>query len=199
MARILHHFVTSPFSRRVRLALAHKHLDAELVDVRAVPNGHANLAKLWPLRTVPVLVDDGIVIGDSAAIVRHLDRKHPSPRVMTDSDLELVTCVLVEGVVEGLVNAGTRYWQPSDKVKKEIRERIDGAAKELARLAPDLGGWSWAEMTLYTAIAWIQGFPGRVATNTNIQQIVSLGFEVPNQLVAWAAQHSERADVRALG
>jgi glutathione S-transferase len=203
LARVLHHFVTSPFSRRVRLALAHKKLDVELVDVRAVPNGHANLAKIWPLRTVPVLVDDGEVIGDSMAIARHLEAKHRENPIFTDTALEITTCVLVEGLVDGLVNAGTRYHFPNDPrwpgVRTEVVQRIDAAALALVERAPRLRGWTFAEMSLYAAIAWIQGFPGRVASNTNIQQIVSLGFRLPEPLIAWAAQHSERDDVRALG
>ena len=76
---ILYHFPTSPFARRVRLALAHKKLSAELRDARAVPEHRAEVNRLNPLHTVPVLVDEGTVVVDSTAICHYLERKFPDP------------------------------------------------------------------------------------------------------------------------
>ena len=56
--RRLFHFPTSPFARRVRLALAHKGLTTELCDVRAHPEFLEESRRLSPLKTIPVLVEE---------------------------------------------------------------------------------------------------------------------------------------------
>lgn len=61
----------SPYCWRIRMALAHKGLSAKLIPwhfgEKKLPRGHSK---------VPVLVDDGEVIGDSSAIARHLEEKY---------------------------------------------------------------------------------------------------------------------------
>src|SRR5438309_1344677 len=99
MPRVLYHFPTSPFSRRVRLALAHKDLDAELRDARADPSQMEIVKSKWPLRTVPLLDDDGVWIGDSTAIVRHLDSRYPQKPIFNDDPRTLEVTALVDGVL----------------------------------------------------------------------------------------------------
>ncbi len=49
------------------------------------PADAAAWAQAWPLRKMPVLVDDGQVIVETDAIVEHLDRVHPGPaRLLPD-------------------------------------------------------------------------------------------------------------------
>ena len=80
--RTLYHFQYSPFSRRTRLALAHKGLDCELREPRETPAFLEEARKLVPFRTIPVLVDGGQAMGDSTAIVHWLDRAYASgPRL----------------------------------------------------------------------------------------------------------------------
>jgi glutathione S-transferase len=61
----------SPYCWRIRMALAHKSLNAKLIGWhygdKRLPGGNT---------TVPVLVDDGQVIGDSTAIAIHLEQKY---------------------------------------------------------------------------------------------------------------------------
>src|SRR5262245_10535407 len=112
----LYHFPTSPFSRRVRLALALKGIQAELKDGRATPAFHDEARAKWPLRTMPVFVtDDGRALGDSTAIVRFLDAAYPNaPRVFpADPDALLATVeitALCDGALDNIVNVGTRYY-----------------------------------------------------------------------------------------
>jgi hypothetical protein len=76
--RRLYHFPMSPYSRRVRLVLHHKGLEAELIDPRTDPAAMATLRGLYPMCTAPVLVDgDGTALGDSGAIARYLERAYP--------------------------------------------------------------------------------------------------------------------------
>jgi glutathione S-transferase len=75
--RALYHFCLSPFSRKVRIALREKGLDAELVNERVWERRDAFLA-LNPAGQVPVLVEPhGLVIADSVAICEYLDEVYP--------------------------------------------------------------------------------------------------------------------------
>jgi glutathione S-transferase len=70
----------APFStnvERVALALAHKGLEVESVVIDYADRSPVEAVSGQPL--VPVLVDDGVPIADSAAILRHLEDKWPEP------------------------------------------------------------------------------------------------------------------------
>jgi glutathione S-transferase len=69
-----------PFStnvERVALALAHKSIGVEWVDID--PRDRSEVERVSGQRLVPVLVDDGRVIVDSTAILRHLEELQPEP------------------------------------------------------------------------------------------------------------------------
>ena len=71
-----------PFStnvERVALALAHKGLAVEWIDVDPRDRGPVRAVSGQDL--VPVLVDDGLVVSDSPAILRHLEERRPEPRL----------------------------------------------------------------------------------------------------------------------
>lgn len=75
--RILHHLPLSPYSRKVRLALAEKRIAFEL-RVEKVWERRPEFLQLNPAGTVPVLVEEnGLVIADSYAICEYLDEAYP--------------------------------------------------------------------------------------------------------------------------
>lgn len=76
--RTLHHLWLSPFSRKVRLVLAEKKLDVDLVAEPVWERRPALLA-LNPAGEVPVLVEPegGPVVCDSAAICEYLEETYP--------------------------------------------------------------------------------------------------------------------------
>jgi glutathione S-transferase len=213
--RTLYHYPYSPFSRRTRLALAHKGLDGELRDPRATPAFAEEVRKLVPFRTIPVLVDGGRAMGDSTAIVHWLDRAYPSaPRlwpVGEGSADAFQIAALVDVVLNGVIDAGTRYYPLRHdaawlEVKTEMVGRAQKAANALGERAAALGrgtvskdGWSAADMWLLTLVMWFESMPARVATTANIRQVVELGLELPRTLNAWADAHRGRDDVKSLG
>ena len=70
----------APFStnvERVSLALAYKGLRAESVEIEYADRSAVIAVSGQEL--VPVTVDDGIVVNDSLAILRHLERRYPDP------------------------------------------------------------------------------------------------------------------------
>ncbi|MFN3231386.1 MAG: glutathione S-transferase family protein [Alphaproteobacteria bacterium] len=71
--RRLYHLWLSPFSRKVRLALAEKHLEAELVS-EPVWERRPEFLALNPAGTVPVFIDeDGTRVADSQPICEYLE------------------------------------------------------------------------------------------------------------------------------
>jgi glutathione S-transferase len=216
-ARRLFLFPTSPFSRRVRLALAHKHLEAELLDGRAEPKHLDEARRLYPLRTMPVLQEpDGRVLGDSTAIVHYLDRAYPEapglwPTRPPDAHAAFEVATLVDVALNTVVDLGTRYYalrhDPAwPNVKDEMLGRVTLALAALEARARGREnkaiteiGWCAADMYLFTATAWIEGWPARVNASPLVAQLVSLGLVLPAGLSRWADTHRARADVRALG
>jgi glutathione S-transferase len=212
--RTLYHFRYSPFSRRVRLALARKGLAAELREARENPAFGEEARRLVPLRTIPVLVDGPRAMGDSTAIMHWLDAAYPdAPRLWpggaeAEEALEVVT--LVDAALNGVVDLGTRYYTLRDHpswsaVKDEMLGRAQLAADDLARrarlaagttLCPS--GWSAADIALLTMTLWIEGWAERASSSANIAQLMTLGFRLPSELSRWADAHRARADVVAL-
>jgi glutathione S-transferase len=218
--RILYHFRHSPFSRRARLALAHKNLDCDLRDGRENPAWIAEARRLVPQRTMPVLVDEGRAIADSTAITHWLDAAHPGgAKIWPEGEDALDVfrvAALVDVVLNSVVNLGTHFYplrnHPSwPSVKDEMLGRARDAAEALAgmvagasspasspRATISRGGWSAGDMWLYTMIAWFEGLPARAPSGGNPAQILTLGFSLPSALHKWGDAHRQRADVASL-
>ena len=90
--RILYHFWLSPFSRKVRIALFEKGLEAELVVEKYWDRRREFLA-MNPAGQVPVLTEaDGTVLTDSQAIVEFLEDCHPDPTLLGRGPLDRAEC-----------------------------------------------------------------------------------------------------------
>ena len=77
----LYHFALSPFCRKVRLVLAEKRIEVELVEERYWERG-ADFLRRNPAGKVPVLKADGRTMAESQAICEYLDEMHPEPPLM---------------------------------------------------------------------------------------------------------------------
>ena len=83
MALTLYYLSGSPYAWRVWLALEHKRMAYELktLSYDAGDFKKPEFASLTPRHKVPVLVDDGFVLWESAAILEYLEEKQPEPRL----------------------------------------------------------------------------------------------------------------------
>lgn len=84
---VLHGYFRSSCSYRVRIALNLKQLDYRYVPVhvgRGEQHDEAFL-KLNPGRAVPVLIDEGIVITQSLAIIEYLDERYAKHPLLPDN------------------------------------------------------------------------------------------------------------------
>jgi glutathione S-transferase len=80
--RVLHHLPLSPFSRKVRLALAEKRLPFEL-RLEKVWERRPEYLEMNPAGTVPTLVEDnGLIIPDSGVICEYLDEAYPDTSLL---------------------------------------------------------------------------------------------------------------------
>lgn len=211
--RTLYHFEQSVFSRRTRLALAHKGIEVELKDGRADAKFLAEARALQPLRTMPVLVEeDGSALGDSNAITAYLDiayRDGPSlfPQDGKAARRALAVMTAIDVAMNAVVDLGTRLdalqndeaWTA---VKAERMARAQDAIEFVAAnaTAAHLAGdaWSAADIWVYSATRWVAAWPGRVTSSPQIAKIITLGFKLPEPLLAWAKHHDDRPGVRSI-
>jgi glutathione S-transferase len=77
----LYSFKLCPFAHRVRLTLAEKRLDAELVEIN-LKDKPADFLSISPSGRVPVLVHDAKRIWESAVIMEYLEEAFPEPPLM---------------------------------------------------------------------------------------------------------------------
>jgi glutathione S-transferase len=74
----------SPFARKVRMVLRFKGLEYRSIDALALDE-HERLTGVNPRAEVPVLVDDDVVVADSADIVAYLEDRFPKPAAFPSS------------------------------------------------------------------------------------------------------------------
>ncbi len=80
MLRLYHHPL-SPFCRKVRLTLAEKKLEVELVEERYWEKAPEFLRRN-PAGKVPILRMNGRMLSESQAICEYIDELHPEPPLM---------------------------------------------------------------------------------------------------------------------
>jgi glutathione S-transferase len=131
-----------PFStnvERVALALGHKGLEVEYVDVD--PADRSEVRRVSGQELVPVLDDDGRIVVDSMTIVAYLEERHPERRLYpADPARRAETLVFIDWF--------NRVWKrPPNELEAELREpepdraRVDALGQQIAdalRLFDDL-------------------------------------------------------------
>jgi glutathione S-transferase len=79
----LYHAPISPNSNRVWMTLLEKGLEFELVEVKL--NGEQfkpEFLAISPFHHIPALVDNGLNLVESLAILDYLDSKYPTPKML---------------------------------------------------------------------------------------------------------------------
>jgi glutathione S-transferase len=200
----LFHFPTSPFSARVRIALALKSVPVELVDCRADAARLAQARSLAPTGTIPVFVaGDGQVLVDSGSIVRWLDLTFPTPRLFPAGPSELSTtlrvCDYVDSALNTIVDIGTRAYvlHEAPGWNAYVAQRLERVHATLGALVrevdaldrPTVGpdGINAADLWVATLVKWFENVPGRAPTTPLAAQILTLGVRMPEALHAYAS------------
>ena len=80
----LYHLPLSPFCRKVRLVLAEKKVEVELIEERYWEKSPEFLKKS-PSGKIPILQLDGMLLTESTPICEFLEDLYPQPKLMPDS------------------------------------------------------------------------------------------------------------------
>lgn len=137
--------LTSPFARKVAIALAEKKYEYQLVE--ATPWGTDNAMHVWnPLGKLPVLLlDDGTALYDSRVIVEYLDTVSPVARLIPEPGRQRIAVKRWEALADGISDAvlaivveGRRpQRQQSREWIARQQRKIDEGVAELARELDD--------------------------------------------------------------
>jgi glutathione S-transferase len=78
----IHGIFGSPFVRELRIALEEKGLPWDWAPFPLGAQKQEPYISLHPFGKIPAIVDDGFVLYESQAILRHIDRKAPAPALI---------------------------------------------------------------------------------------------------------------------
>jgi len=146
---------TSPYGRKVRIALAEKKFEYELSEV--TPWAPDNPVHAWnPLGKVPVLLlDDGTHVYDSRVIVEYLDTVSPVSRLIPEPARQRIMVRRIEALADGINDAAIAIVLESRRPQKQQsaawiarqRQKIEAGVAELSR---ELGDRQWCNGEGYT-------------------------------------------------
>ncbi|MFN3615948.1 MAG: glutathione S-transferase family protein [Rubrimonas sp.] len=117
--RRLYHLPLCPRSRKIRLVLGEKRLEAELIEERTWDR-RLDFLRLNPAGDVPVLVGEGIALADSAAIFEYLEETGPEPRLLPSDPVERAEARRLVGWFDGKFNAEVTDKLVSERAMKRI-------------------------------------------------------------------------------
>ena len=161
--------LTSPYVRKVRIVLKEKGLTHDLI-VEGPADAAGNVARLNPLRAIPLLVrDDGEVFFDSPMICEYIDSLNDKPRLYPASGearwQALRWQALSQGMMEATVTRMLEGRKPAEKQDASViakhEARIAAALAFAAERVPASGFISGstigiADITLAAALGYIE-------------------------------------------
>ena len=146
---------TSPYARKVRIVLAEKKIECDLIE-ESPWSAESCVQQYNPLGKVPVLVlDDGSTLFDSRVIVQYLDTVSPVSRLIPEAGRQRIAVKRWEAIADGICDAASAIViERRRPAKQQSGEWIDrqSAKVELAlkELASDLGERAWCNGEAYS-------------------------------------------------
>lgn len=146
---------TSPYVRKVRIVLAEKKVEYQLVE--ASPWSTDNpVHEYSPLGKVPVLVlDDGTTLYDSRVIVDYIDSVSPVARLIPDPTRQRILVRKWEALADGVCDAALAAVLERRRASKQqnaewINRQERKVAEGVNELARELGEKSWCNGEAYS-------------------------------------------------
>jgi glutathione S-transferase len=146
---------TSPYARKVRIALAEKKIEYDFVEESPWAE-QTTVPTYNPLGKVPVLVlDDGTTLFDSRVIVEYLDTVSPVSRLIPEPNRQRIVVKRWEALADGVCDAAVAVvleskrsarQQNKDWLDRQLR-KIDLGLKELGN---ELGEKVWCNGEAYS-------------------------------------------------
>ncbi|TRZ90581.1 MAG: glutathione S-transferase [Rhodocyclaceae bacterium] len=140
--------LTSPYVRKIRIVLAEKKIDYDLILDSPWEPGNQVVA-LNPLGKVPVLVlDDESTLYDSRVIAEYLDTVAPNNRLIPASGRERISVKRWEALADGILDAAVAAFLESRRPDGErspswIERQRDKTMRALRVMSDELGEQSW--------------------------------------------------------
>jgi len=159
---------TSPFARKVRIVLAEKKIDYELV-IDSPWLEDSKVPEINPLGKIPVLVlDDHTRLFDSRVIVEYIDNVTPNNKLFPAPNRERTEVKRWEALADGLCDAAVNALLEGKRPKKEqsaswIERQHGKVTRSLAFMAQELGDksfcmgthFSMADIAVGTALGYL--------------------------------------------
>jgi glutathione S-transferase len=147
--------LTSPFARKVRVALAEKKIEYELVE--AAPFApDTDVPSYNPLGKIPILVlDDGTNLFDSRVIAEYLDTVSPVSRLIPEPNRQRIAVKRWEALADGICDAAAAIVlegrRPAKQQSKDWVERQRAKIERgVTELASELGDKPWCNGEAYS-------------------------------------------------
>ena len=148
--------LTSPYVRKVRIVMAEKRLDYQLVPEDVW--GSDAILKSNPLGKVPCLVMEGSeAVFDSHVIVEYVDTLSPVGRLIPPSGRERVEVRTWEALADGLCDAAIlarmeQNWGPRGQARSPawIERQMSRVATAVKAMSLGLGDKAWCHGTHFT-------------------------------------------------
>ncbi len=194
----LHYHPNSTFSRRVRIALLEKGLEAELVELDFRGGEHKAPAYLTlnPYGRIPTLEDDGFVLFESTAILEYLEAKHPQPPLVPADPqgrarcaMHVKLCDLEIGVHTRALIFPTRFIAPEKWNLPEMDAARVKIARHLEILEGQMADGPWLLGAQYTL--------ADVCYTPFAEFFALIDVQIPPRVAAWAARLLDRPSARA--
>ena len=144
----------SPYTRKVRVVLAEKRIEFDLVIDN--PNeATTRVPEYNPLGKIPVLVlDDGSTMFDSRVIVEYLDTASPVARLIPEDSRHRIEVRRWEALADGCNDAAVAIVmekrRPAEKQSADFIARQNGKIdRALKAMSEELAGRSWCSGEQY--------------------------------------------------
>jgi glutathione S-transferase len=139
---ILRHSPSSPFVRKVRIAVALLGFDSDVTLERAdTTDPNDSLRKTNPLGKIPVLiVEDGSAIYDSRVILGYLDERAGGGKIMPRHGKDRLAALRLQALCDGILDASIltiyegRYRKPDMQEPKWLELQAGKVSRALAVL-----------------------------------------------------------------
>jgi glutathione S-transferase len=169
----------SPFGRKVKIAASVLGLASELsVIATDTVNPEDPIRSDNPLGKIPALVlEDGLVVHDSAVIVEYLDMRAGGGRLIPKAGLERIRVLTLQSLADGLMDAALLQvyegrWRAADRHEQKW---VDHQAGKVGR-----------------ALAWLEAHPPEITGDVHVGHIAvacALGYLDLRFAGNWRAAH----------
>lgn len=195
--------LTSPYVRKIRIVLAEKKIECDLVLDSPWVEGN-QVATLNPLGKVPVLMlDDESTLYDSRVIAEYLDAVAPNNRLIPASGRERISVKRWEALADGVLDAAVAAFLESrrgdgERSQSWIERQREKIALALKVMSADLGDQPWchgpslslADIAVGCALGyvsfrlgdihWSQQYPNLSQLHEKLMQRSSFADTVPH-------------------